>query len=84
MTPESKDLKPDRPDQTTATLAAATALSSVIRRALQVIGDEAEAMRWLGTPVRALSYATAISLPHDANGRKSVLNVLGRLEHGVL
>jgi uncharacterized protein (DUF2384 family) len=41
-------------------------------------------MRWLRTPVRALDYATPISLLHDALGRDAVLTVLGRLEHGVL
>ena len=41
-------------------------------------------MRWLGMPVRALNYATPISLLHDPKGRKDVLTVLGRLEHGVL
>jgi len=41
-------------------------------------------MRWLGTPVRALNYATPISLLHDSQGRDAVLAVLGRLENGVL
>ncbi|MGA2249766.1 antitoxin Xre/MbcA/ParS toxin-binding domain-containing protein [Terracidiphilus sp.] len=57
--------------------------SAVIRRAIEVIGDQPAAMCWLGTPVRALNYATPISLMHDANGRERVLAVLGRIEHGV-
>lgn len=60
------------------------AQAAVIRRAVEVIGNQPEAMRWLGTPVRALSYATPISLLHDSKGREDVLTVLGRLEHGVL
>jgi hypothetical protein len=56
----------------------------VIRRVIAVIGDEPEAMRWLGTPVRALDYATPISLLHDLSGRNAVLAVLGRIEHGIL
>jgi putative toxin-antitoxin system antitoxin component (TIGR02293 family) len=56
----------------------------VLQRATEVIGDRPDAMRWLGTPVRALGYATPISLLHDAKGREEVLIVLGRLEHGVL
>ena len=60
------------------------AQASVVRRAEEVIGDRSDAMRWLGTPVRALNYATPISLLHDAQGREQVLTVLGRLEHGVL
>jgi hypothetical protein len=60
------------------------AQAEVILRAEQVIGDRADAMRWLGTPVRALGYSTPISLLHDTSGREEVLAVLGRLEHGVL
>jgi putative toxin-antitoxin system antitoxin component (TIGR02293 family) len=60
------------------------AQAAVIRRAVEVIGSQPDAMRWLGTPVRALSYATPISLLHDPKGREEVLTVLGRLEHGVL
>ena len=58
--------------------------SMVLDRAIEVIGDRGEAMRWLGTPVRALGYATPISLLHDAKGRKSVIATLSRLEHGVM
>jgi len=58
--------------------------SSVIHRATEVLGDRTDAMRWLGTPVRALNYATPISLLHDSKGREDVLTVLGRLEHGIL
>ncbi len=58
--------------------------ADVIRRTVEVIGDESEAMRWLGTPVRALDYMTPISLLHSPTGRAAVLTVLGRLEHGVL
>ena len=58
--------------------------AAVIRRTVEVIGDQSDAMRWLGTPVRALNYATPISLLHDSKGREQVLSVLGRLEHGIL
>jgi putative toxin-antitoxin system antitoxin component (TIGR02293 family) len=60
------------------------AQAGVIRRTVEVIGDQSDAMRWLGTPVRALNYATPISLLHDSQGRDAVLAVLGRLENGVL
>jgi RNA polymerase sigma factor (sigma-70 family) len=56
----------------------------VINRAVEVIGDEEQAMRWLGTPVRALDYATPISRLHDSEGQAQVLRVLSQLEHGVL
>ena len=60
------------------------AYGEVLQRAASVIGDRQDAMRWLGTPVRALNYATPISLLYDPNGCEDVLSVLGRLEHGVL
>jgi putative toxin-antitoxin system antitoxin component (TIGR02293 family) len=60
------------------------AQAAVIHRAIEVIGDQPAAMRWLGTPVRALNYATPISLLYDTKGREDVLAVLGRIEHGVL
>lgn len=56
----------------------------IVDRAIAVIGDKNEALRWLGTPVRALNYATPISLVATAVGRKAVLSTLDRLEHGVL
>jgi putative toxin-antitoxin system antitoxin component (TIGR02293 family) len=58
--------------------------SAVLARAIEVIGDKGEAMRWLGTPVRSLGYATPISLLHDVKGRKSVIAILTQLEHGVM
>jgi putative toxin-antitoxin system antitoxin component (TIGR02293 family) len=58
--------------------------AAVIHRAAEVIGDRSDAMRWLGTPVRALNYATPISLLHESKGREAVLSILGRLEHGIL
>jgi len=57
---------------------------SVIAQAVKVIGDKSAAMRWMGTPVRALDYATPISLLGTRDGRRAVITVLGRLEHGVL
>jgi putative toxin-antitoxin system antitoxin component (TIGR02293 family) len=56
----------------------------IVDRAIAVIGDKNEALRWLGTPVRALNYATPISLVATAVGRKAVFSTLDRLEHGVL
>ncbi len=58
--------------------------ADLIDRAAEVIGERSEAMRWLGTPVRALNYATPVSLLHTLEGRQSVLSLLGRIEHGVL
>ncbi len=59
-------------------------IEPAIQQAIRVIGGREEAMRWLGTPVRALGFATPISRLHDAAGRDQVLSVLTNLEHGVL
>ena len=59
-------------------------VEAVIERAVAVIGDRAQAMRWLGTPVRALDYATPISRLHGPQGQDDVLRILTQLEHGVL
>jgi len=61
-----------------------TVESSIVDRAIQVIGDKNEALRWLGTPVRDLDYATPVSLIATPKGRAAVLDVLGRIEHGVM
>src|ERR1700682_265451 len=58
--------------------------SRVLDRAIEAIGYKGEAMRWLGTPVRALGYGTPVSLLHDVKGRKSVIATFSRLEHGVM
>jgi putative toxin-antitoxin system antitoxin component (TIGR02293 family) len=56
---------------------------SVIDRAIEVIGDRDEAFRWLGTPVPELGFRAPIALASTKAGEKAVLDVLGRLEHGV-
>jgi putative toxin-antitoxin system antitoxin component (TIGR02293 family) len=86
MSRTSANLKlPSRFEAETSQLGVVPRKSSVvIDRAVEVIGDEAQALRWMGTPVRALDYATPISLLHLAQGRKAVLNVLGQLEHGIV
>jgi len=60
-----------------------SALATVLRRAVEVIGDREQALRWMGTPVRALGYATPISLLSTVEGEQAVFTVLGRLEHGI-
>ena len=58
--------------------------SAVLDSAIKVIGNKTEAMRWMGTPVRALGYATPISLLLNRKGVQAVIAVLERLEYGVL
>ena len=59
-------------------------IEPIVERAIEVIGSREEAMRWLGTPVRALNYGTPISRLGDPGGPQQVLAVLTQLEHGVL
>jgi len=61
-----------------------TAIQQVIDRATDVIGDRDEAVRWIGTPLPALDYATPISLLATSKGKDRVLATLDNLEHGVL
>jgi putative toxin-antitoxin system antitoxin component (TIGR02293 family) len=58
-------------------------LPAIVERATEVIGDHQEAMRWLGTPVRGLDYATPISLLGTKKGTERVIDILGQIEHGV-
>jgi uncharacterized protein (DUF2384 family) len=58
-------------------------LHEIIERATEIIGGRQEAMRWLGTPVRGLDYATPISLLATEEGVQRVNDILGRIEHGV-
>lgn len=59
-------------------------IDQIVKRAAEVIGSEQEALRWLGTPIRALGYSTPISLLSTPEGKQAVLTTLGRLEHGIL
>lgn len=58
--------------------------AGVLARAVEVIGAKDEALRWMETPVVALDNATPVSLMGSRKGRQAVIQVLGRLEHGVL
>lgn len=58
-------------------------VNRLIDRATEVIGDHDQALRWLGTPVRALDYATPISLLGTKKGVARVEDVLGQMEHGI-
>jgi len=64
----------DQPDQ----------FEDVVNRATEVFANQEKALRWLGTPVGALQYATPISMLGHPNGRQAVLDTLDKIEHGVL
>lgn len=61
-----------------------TLIDKVVARATDVIGDREQALRWLGTPVRALNFQTPVSQLATPQGTEAVEIVLSRLEHGVL
>ena len=58
-------------------------LTKAVTRATEVLGDEDAALRWLGTPVAALDYATPVSILGTPQGVTRVNDVLTQLEHGV-
>jgi putative toxin-antitoxin system antitoxin component (TIGR02293 family) len=55
----------------------------MVEVAAEVLGSRDEAMRWLGTPIRGLSFATPISLLSTEEGIERVTVILGQMEHGV-
>ena len=52
-------------------------------RAGHVLGDADRARQWLKTPKRALAGKTPLEYADTEPGAEEVLNLLGRLEHGV-
>ena len=58
-------------------------MTNLIGRASEVIGDKNEALRWMGTPIRALDFATPISLLSTKKGAQRVNDVLGQMERGI-
>ena len=58
-------------------------IDRIVRRAVEVFGDRDRALRWMGSPVRALNFATPISVLSDVAGEERVLDILTRLEHGI-
>lgn len=79
----TKNRMPSTAQSKALTAQKSSALDPIVLRATEVIGDKEDALRWLGTPVRALDYATPISLLGTPQGSEAVLTVLARLEHGV-
>lgn len=57
-------------------------LIKVRARAMDVLGEE-NFEYWLKTPKRALANKTPLELAKTKQGSEQVLNLLGRIEHGV-
>jgi putative toxin-antitoxin system antitoxin component (TIGR02293 family) len=58
-------------------------LARVAERAKEVFGDLDTALDWLKSPNAALSGAVPLTLMDTDIGAESVLDTLGRIEHGV-
>lgn len=58
-------------------------LARVVGRANEVFEEPEAALHWLKSPNSALSGATPLSLLDTDIGAESVLDTLGRIEHGV-
>lgn len=56
-------------------------IGDVVAAAKEVFGPD-RGLRWLGTPVPALNYATPISLADTPDGRQEIHNALVNLAHG--
>ncbi|MCC8420527.1 MULTISPECIES: MbcA/ParS/Xre antitoxin family protein [Photorhabdus] len=47
-------------------------------------GDKDKATQWMKRPVRGLGYATPESMLDTESGALDVINLIGRIEHGVI
>jgi putative toxin-antitoxin system antitoxin component (TIGR02293 family) len=52
-------------------------------RTVDVFEDDQQANRWLKTPLRALGGHSPLEYAESELGAQEVLNLLGRIEHGV-
>jgi putative toxin-antitoxin system antitoxin component (TIGR02293 family) len=58
-------------------------VARVMHRAIEVFEDRTAALDWLKEPNRALDQASPLSLLDTDLGAETVLDTLGRIEHGV-
>ena len=68
-----------KPDESERILRVAAAF----QRAIEVIGDIPQARRWFSTPKQALGGKTPFEFCDTEPGAEEVVNLLGRIEHGV-
>lgn len=57
--------------------------AALLERAEEVLEDRDEAVSWLKTPLRVLGGQTPLKYADTAVGSEEVMNLLGRIEHGV-
>lgn len=58
-------------------------IDTILQRAIEVLGDEKAAEKWLSAPKVALGGRIPRDCAGTEQGAREVLNLLGRLEHGV-
>lgn len=58
--------------------------SAVLLRALEVFGDSGRTLKWMRETNPALNGDTPIHAIQSEQGREEVLNILGRIEYGVI
>lgn len=59
-------------------------MDEVFQRAVEVLGSAKKATSWMSAPNRALAGATPIAMVGTLEGVQAVLQVLGRIEHGLM
>lgn len=55
----------------------------IYHRAIDVLGSEESAKKWLTTPIKALGWERPLDYAGTETGAREVESVLGRIEHGV-
>jgi putative toxin-antitoxin system antitoxin component (TIGR02293 family) len=58
--------------------------SAILMRALEVFGDSERAIQWMRESNPALNNEPPIGVIQTDDGRRQVLNILGRIQHGVI
>jgi putative toxin-antitoxin system antitoxin component (TIGR02293 family) len=58
-------------------------VAKVLRRAVEVFGDDAQGKAWMIDPVSSLGGRTPLSLLDTMEGYELVTNTLSRIEYGV-
>lgn len=56
---------------------------AILHNAQRYFGNKESALYWINTPARALQYRKPIDMINSEKDTQKVLNLLGRLSHGV-
>lgn len=73
----------NRLDETYAMLLQERHGQALFERAIEVLGNEQNAMRWFLSKVKGLGYKTPFDCIQSEQGRQEVEDMLGRIEYGV-